>query len=188
MTKSSVYHTIVALAAIVVVIAGLKYSALLTVPFLLSIFISLLLMPLLRWLIKKGIPEMIAFFMVILFVFILFISISGLITTQMADLFKNSEHWQALMVENLNLGFNIDQELFFSMLQPKRIFTFALSIVKNASMMLSYSFLIFFTVVFMLLESFSIKSKIEYLEKNGSPGYVVELRLISFHCLTDLLI
>jgi len=178
MTKTSVYHTIVALAALVVIIAGLKYSASLIVPFLLSIFISLLLMPLLRWLIKKGIHKMIAFFIVIVFVFMLFISISGLITSQMADLFKNSEHWQALMVENLklwiiqlrDLGLNINQELFFSMLQPQRIFTFTLSIVKNASMMLSYSFLIFFTVVFMLLESFSIKTKIKYLEKNGSPG------------------
>ncbi|SFP04778.1 AI-2E family transporter [Hydrogenimonas thermophila] len=187
MTKTSVYHTIVALASIVVIIAGLKYSASLIVPFLLSIFISLLLMPLLRWLIKKGIPKMVAFFMVIIFVFLLFISISGLITSQMADLFKNSEHWQTLMVENLklwimhlkDLGIDIDQELFFSMLQPQRIFTFALSIVKNASMMLSYSFLIFFTVVFMLLESFSIKTKIEYLEKNGSPGLAHRIDLFT---------
>lgn len=108
-------------------------------------------------------------------------------TSQMADLFRNSEHWQVLMIQNLKLwivqlrglGLNIDQELFFSMLQPQKVFTFALSIVKNASMMLSYSFLIFFTVVFMLLESFSIKTKIEYLEKNGSPGLAHRIDLFT---------
>ncbi len=187
MTKTSVYHTVVVLASIVIIIAGLKLSASLIVPFLLSIFISLLLMPLLRWLIKKGIPKMVAFFMVIIFVFLLFVSISGLITSQMADLFKNSDQWQALMVENLklwiiqlkDLGINIDQDLFFSMFQPQRVFTFILSLVKNASMMLSYSFLIFFTIVFMLLESFSIKMKIEYLEKNGLTGLANRIDLFT---------
>ena len=187
MAKSSVYNTIVALASIVIIIAGLKYSASIVVPFLLSIFISLLLIPLLRWLINKGIHKIVAFFMIITFVFMLFVMLSSLVTSQIADLFKNSDQWQELMVENLklwiirlqNFGIEIDQELFFSMLQPQKVFAFALSILKNASMMLSYSFLIFFTIVFMLLESFSIKTKIEYLEKNGFSGLTYRIDLFT---------
>ncbi|BDY13782.1 AI-2E family transporter [Hydrogenimonas cancrithermarum] len=178
MANLSAYRTIVTLAAIVVIIAGLKYAAPLIVPFMLSAFISLLLSPLLHWLIKKGIPSPLAFFIVIILVFLLFVSVTGLITSHMADLFEHAESWQVTITENLKqvifqlqkVGIDIDQELFFSMLQPQKLFTFTLSIIKNASLLLSNSFLIFFTVVFMLIESFSIKRKIRYLEKSGSPG------------------
>jgi len=187
MESSSVYRTTVIFAAIIIIIAGLKSAASIIVPFMLSTFIALLLSPLLHWLIKKGIPRFIAFFIVIAFIFALFVTVSGFITTHMADLFAHSERWQAAIMENLKawivqlqeMGIQIDQELFFSMLQPQKLFTFTLSIVKNASLLLSNSFLIFFTVTFMLIESFSIQNKIRYLEKNGSPGLASRVEMFT---------
>ncbi len=178
MTSSSVLRFVVGFAAVVVIVAGLKAAAPLLVPFILSLFIALLLSPLLQWLVRKGVPKALAFAMVILFVFVLFVSLTGLVSSYVADLFAHADDWQAAMVENLhqwilyldNRGIHVDQELFFSMVQPQKLFGFTLSLVKNTSMLLSNSLLIFFTVVFMLIESFTIKKKIRYIEKFGTSG------------------
>ncbi|WP_201352818.1 AI-2E family transporter [Hydrogenimonas urashimensis] len=170
---------VVTLAALVVIIAGLKAAASLVVPFILSLFITMLLSPLLQWLMRQGVPKVLAFILVIFFVFVLFVSLTGLVTSHVADLFTHAEDWQAAMTENLHQwmlyldkrGFHVDQELFFSMLQPQKLFVFTLSLVKNTSMMLSNSLLIFFTVVFMLIESFTIKKKIRYIETFGVSGF-----------------
>ncbi len=171
------------MAALVVVIAGMKAAAPLIVPFMLSVFIALLLSPPLNWLIKKGVPKPLAFLIVILFMLALFISLTGLVSTHIADLFANSETWQQAMMENLQKwlvqlhewGITIDREAFFEFLQPQKVFAFTLSLLKNSTTLLSNSFLIFFTVLFMLIESFHIKEKIAYIEKEGSSGLAERL-------------
>ncbi len=171
------------MAALVVVIAGMKAAAPLIVPFMLSVFIALLLSPPLNWLIRKGVPKPLAFLVVILFMLALFISLTGLVSTHIADLFANSETWQQAMMENLQKwlvqlhewGITIDREAFFEFLQPQKVFAFTLSLLKNSTTILSNSFLIFFTVLFMLIESFHIKEKIAYIEKEGSSGLAERL-------------
>jgi predicted PurR-regulated permease PerM len=175
MSTSAVFRTTLLMAALVVIIAGLKAAASLIVPFILSLFIALLLAPLLHWLIGKGVPRPVAFLAIILLIFTIFVALTGIVSTHMADLFAHADDWQAAMMENLHQwivylddkGIHIDQELFFSMVQPQKLFVFTLSIVKNTSMLLSNSLLIFFTVVFMLLESFVMKEKIRYIEESS---------------------
>ncbi|WP_456451802.1 AI-2E family transporter [Hydrogenimonas sp.] len=175
MSSSAVFRATIVMASLVVVIAGLKAAAPLIVPFILSLFIALLLTPLLHWLIGKGVPRLVAFLFIILLIFSVFVAVTGLVSTHVADLFAHAEDWQAAMMDNLHKwiqyldgkGIHIDQELFFSMVQPQKLFVFTLSIVKNTSVLLSNSLLIFFTVVFMLLESFVMKEKIRYIEQNS---------------------
>ena len=58
-------------AAIVVILAGLKAAQSLISPLLLAIFFALILTPPLRWLKKKGLPEVIAIVVLSMFVFML---------------------------------------------------------------------------------------------------------------------
>jgi len=187
-TSAGVTRTVVIMAALVVIVAGFKAAAPLFVPFFLSLFIALLLTPLLHWLIGKGVPKFAAFILVILLVFTIFTAVTGVVSTHVADLFAHAEDWQAAMTANLHQwieylgakGIHIDQELFFSMVQPQKLFVFTLSIVKNTSMLLSNSLLIFFTVVFMLMESFVIKQKIRFIETtSGIAGLSRRIDLFS---------
>jgi predicted PurR-regulated permease PerM len=167
-------HTVVTLAAVVIVIAGAKVAAPLLVPLVLSLFLALLLSPLLAWLLRKGVPRPLAFALVITAVFSIFVALTGLVSTHVADLFAHADDWQAAMMENLrhwikqleSRGIPVNQELFFSIFQPQKLFGFTLSIVKNTSLLLSNSLLIFFTIVFMLIESQHIKEKIRYIERH----------------------
>ena len=182
MERHAIYRTLLAMAALIVIIAGLKAAASLVVPFILSLFISLLLAPLLHGLIAKGVPKPVAFVLVMALIFSLFVSVTGLVSTHMADLIAHSDDWQRAMVENLRgwidylarRGIPIDQQLFFSMVQPQKLFHFTLSILKNTSLLLSNSLLIFFMIVFMLLESFVIREKIAFIEKRSGVEGLVE--------------
>ena len=168
-------RTVVIVAALVVIVAGLKAAASLLVPFLLSLFIALLLAPALHWMIVRGVPKAVAFVSVLVLVFALFLALTGLVTTHVGDLFAHAEDWQAAMVANLRRwigyldarGIAVDQELFFSLVQPQKLFVFTLSVVKNTSVLLSNSLLILFLVAFMLLESFVIREKIRAIEAMG---------------------
>jgi len=172
------------LAALVVIIAGLKAAAPLLVPFLLALFITLMLVPLMHWLTRRGVPKGFAFFLVVLLLFSLFTGLTGLLSAHIGDLFAHADAWQKAITENLRhwierlqaRGIEIDADIFFSMFQPGKFFTFTLSLVKNTSMLLSNSLLIFLTVVFMLVESFVIRQKIDYLEKvTGATGFAARI-------------
>ena len=171
--------TVFVLAALVVVVAGMKAASGLLVPFMLSTFVTILLVPLLKWLIAKKIPPTFAFFLVIFFVFGIFVGMTGFLSTHLADLFAHAEDWQAAMTDNLDRwmewlqskGIDVDRNLLMATLQPQKLFAFTLSLVKNTSVLLSNSLLIFLTIVFMLAESFVIKKKIAYVERvSGIEG------------------
>jgi len=59
------------LAAIVIIFAGLKAAQSLVAPFLLAVFFALILTPPLRWLKKKGLPDVLAILTLSTFVFLL---------------------------------------------------------------------------------------------------------------------
>ena len=171
--------TVFVLAALVVVVAGMKAATGLLVPFMLSAFVTILLVPLLNWLIAKRVPRPLAFFLVIFFVFGILVGMTGFLSTHLADLFAHADDWQEAMTENLDRwiewlqsqGIDVDRSLFLATFQPQKLFTFTLSLVKNTSVLLSNSLLIFLTVVFMLAESFVIKKKIAYIERvSGIEG------------------
>ena len=62
---------LLASAAIIVILAGLKAAQSLISPFLLAVFFAMILTPPLRWLKKKGLPELLAIFVLSTFVLLL---------------------------------------------------------------------------------------------------------------------
>jgi predicted PurR-regulated permease PerM len=65
-TASAGFRYLVGAAAIVVIIAGLRAAKPLMVPFLLSIFLSILCVPAVTWLTRKRVPRGLAVLLVIL--------------------------------------------------------------------------------------------------------------------------
>jgi predicted PurR-regulated permease PerM len=62
---------LIALAAIVIILAGLKAAQTLIAPFLLALFFAMILTPPLRWLKQKGMPDFLAIFTLSTLVFLL---------------------------------------------------------------------------------------------------------------------
>ncbi len=82
---SSVSRALIVAAAVIVIIAGLKQSASLIVPFLLSVFIAVISFPLMCKLQLVGIPKGLSLFIVILLVLSIGVGVTLLIGSSISD-------------------------------------------------------------------------------------------------------
>jgi len=58
--RKQVGYGMLVMAAVVIVLAGVKAASVIIVPFLLALFLAIILAPLFLWLKKKGMPQGIA--------------------------------------------------------------------------------------------------------------------------------
>ena len=81
--KATASQILVAMAAIVVIVAGMRASADILVPFLLAMFIAIICTPALDWLERRGLPRWAAMVVVLLAVATISFGITGLVGSSM---------------------------------------------------------------------------------------------------------
>ena len=79
---------LVTMAAVVIVVAGLKEAQAIIVPFLLAVFIAVSSAPPLLWLESKGLPRILALLIVVLTVALGMTLVGGLIGSSLDNFFK----------------------------------------------------------------------------------------------------
>lgn len=160
---------LVTAAALVIVIAGMKSSASILTPFLLSVFIAIICTPAMFWLHKKGAPSTIAVLLTVMGVLVtgltlvIFVSTSIEGFTQSMPLYKER---LGLMTADLivwleNQGFNVSIQFLKQYLDPAQILQFAANTLSGLGGMLTNTFLILFTVIFILFEAFDLPGKLQ---------------------------
>ncbi len=162
------------LAAVVVIIAGLKASASILAPFLLSVFVSIILVPPLFWLYKKNIPKLLALIILITGVSILGISITVVVGASLAQFTSNlPEYQENLRSQMMNLisflssqGINVSSKTIIQYFDPAKIMDFISIALSSITMLLTNTFFIVFTVIFMIIEASQLPKKLEYIFRN----------------------
>ncbi|MDH5610886.1 MAG: AI-2E family transporter [Gammaproteobacteria bacterium] len=165
---SKTSRVILVAAALVIIITGMKLAATLLVPFLLSLFIAILCFPMMLELQKKGVGENVSLFLVIALVFIVGLAIAMLIGNSVDDFSKNlpayqlriTEQWQVFIQWMANQGVVLPADYLKSNLDPKAAMKMVASILSGFGNVLANSFLIFLTVIFILLETATFSKKI----------------------------
>ncbi len=165
-TKNRSYF-IIYLAAIVIILAGMKAAAPLIVPFLLAIFITVIAAPLMIWLQNYKIPAAISVFIVIGVFIFLGIFIGSLISDSIAQFYQNmpiySEKLDALQTNVLaqlnHYGLPADTKAVKSFLNPAKAIGMIGSIFSSVGSMLTNTFLILFFVMFILMEASGLPEK-----------------------------
>jgi len=164
---SQVSRSVLVLAAVIIVIAGMKLSATLLVPFLLSIFIAVLSLPAMNSLQKHGLGAGLSLLVVVLGVFTAGFLLSSLIGTSI-DEFSRSlpDYQQSITVQKNQLiswlagfGIVVPESISRDILDPNAAMRMLSSIFKSFGSVLTNSFLIFITVIFILLEAKSFSNK-----------------------------
>ncbi|RLA18152.1 MAG: hypothetical protein DRQ61_10055 [Gammaproteobacteria bacterium] len=168
LVNQSKKHFLLTAAAFVIVIAGMKASASILTPFLLSTFIAIICTPAMFWLHKKGMPSTIAVLLIVLGVLVLgstlvvFVGTSIEGFTQSIPLYK--ERLGAMTVELRgwleNHGIHVSLKLFTQYLDPTQILQFSANTLSGLGGMLTNTFLILFTVIFILFEAFDLPGKL----------------------------
>jgi AI-2 transport protein TqsA len=156
------------LAAFVVIVAGMRASAEILVPFLLAAFIAIIAAPPMFWLKHRGVPTWLAILIVISTVLGFAVLVGALIGTSVKDFTEQLPIYQeklkqqmaGLLVWLAHHGIYLPDQKFLEYIDPGKAMQLASGILKELGGALSNAFLIFLTVVFMLAEASGFPRKL----------------------------
>ncbi len=156
------------LASLIIIFAGLKTAQALIVPFLLAFFISIICAGPFFWLQKKKVPASAAMLIVILAVMLGGVGVLTLVGTSVTDFTNQLPTYQEkLRLQTLQLfswldtfGIHLSKNIILEHFDPGAIMQSAASMLATAGGVLTNSFLILLTVIFILMEAAGIPGKI----------------------------
>lgn len=166
--SQTVVRTLLILAALVVVIAGMRASQAMLVPFLLSLFIAVISVPPMYWLQRRGLPTAAAIAIVlvgIVGVTLLFVVLAG---TSLDDFYRALPGYQERLQGELGgligwlnaRGIELPRETLLSVIDPGAAMRLATNVLAGVGNVMTNALLIVLTVVFMLFEASSFPHKI----------------------------
>jgi predicted PurR-regulated permease PerM len=173
-------------AALVIVIAGMKYAAPLLVPFLLSMFIAVISFPLMSLLQQKGLPKGLALTLVMLLVVFIGIGLTYLIGSSITDFSRTLPEYQQRITAEWSEairwlndhGISVTDSIK-EVADPAAALGLVSSIIKGFGSVLTNSFLIILTVVFILMEAAGFTQKFIALNNAGSEQPAADGQLFS---------
>ncbi len=162
---------LLALAAFVVIVAGMRAAEALLVPFLLSLFIAVIAAGPLFYLKQRGVPGSIAMLIVIAMIVTLGLLIGWVIGGQLNDFTANLPKYQErLSAQSLGLvawlsewGLHLDQQALKTFVDPGKAMGLAGQVIKGLGNALAQAVLILITVIFMLVEASAFQTKLHGL-------------------------
>ncbi len=155
------------LAALVIIIAGMRAASSLLVPFLLALFLAVIIAPPLSWLKHKGVPGVLAT-LVVMAVFVLVAILLVLLVGSSLDEFtRNFPFYQSRIQELTALlltwlsdkGVSISSEFVSHYLDPGKAMKLIATLLSGMGGILTNGFLILITVIFLLLEASTLPGK-----------------------------
>ncbi len=159
-------RALIVAAAVIIIIAGMRQSAPLIVPFLLSVFIAVISFPLMCKFQQIGFSKALSLTLVMLLVMSIGVGLTLLIGSSLADFSrmvpeyqqKISAEWADVLQWLSDHGFSITDAIK-EMIDPAAAVGLLSSILKGFGNVLTNSFLIILTVVFILIEAAGLTQK-----------------------------
>jgi len=161
-------------ACFVIVVAGMKTAASIIVPFLLSLFIAILCIPFLSWLRQFNVPDALSILIVLVGVFLVGFFLLAIITNSLTDLNRNLPNYQARFLEMTNnflnwlkmKGVDFPPEKINELINPSRVMKMASGMLTQLTGLLTNSFMIILTTIFILIEASGFTQKLYAAFKN----------------------
>lgn len=159
---------ILTLAALVVVVAGMREAASLLVPFFVSAFLALICAAPLFWLKGKGVPSVVAVLLVVLVLLSLLSLVGVLVGTSLNDFYRALPSYQeGFGRKNIEFqewiksqGVTLPERFLGDTFSPGAVMRFAATLLSSLGGLITNAFVILLTVVFMLLEASSFPLKL----------------------------
>ncbi len=166
--KRSRNNLLPTLAALVIVIAGMKMAQALLVPFLLAIFIAIVCAGPMHWLQKRKIPAGFAVLLVIAGVLLAGSLVLTLVGSSVNDFTRDLPFYQEkLRSQTIVLldwlegyGVQLSKDVLLEHFDPGVAMQYSASMLAKAGGMLTNSFLILLTVIFILFEAAGMPAKL----------------------------
>ena len=179
--------SLVKVAALIVIIAGMRAASSLIVPFLLAVFLAIICAPLLFWLKKRKIPEVVGIMIILVFVVGIWLVLAMLLTSALSEFSRNIPYYQdrlnlilrALLQWLSEVGITIDSSLALEIVNPGKVMSLIGGTLNGLGGMLTNAFFILLTFVFLLMEAAGIPQKIMAIRGNSEDSLKEYLQVTS---------
>jgi len=163
------YSFLLPAACFVIVVAGLRAAAPLVVPFLLAAFIAIICSGPLVWMEKRKVPTALAILVIISAIIIMGIIVAALVGTSLTNFYASLPEYQqritdmvtAMLAKADHLGVHISPKIIMEYFDPRAVINWIADILSSFGGMLTNTFLIIMTVIFILFEGASMPEKIQ---------------------------
>ncbi len=168
MKSSGGLRVLFALAAAVIVVAGMREAQQLLVPFVLSAFIAVIFVPPIFWLQRRGVPIGIAIGLMVMALLALDVLLAALLGSSINDFRAALPGYQLRLQDEAgrvvswlaSLGIHIPKQMVVEQINPGAAMRLVANMLSGLGGLLTNAFLIGLTVIFMLLEAASFPDKL----------------------------
>lgn len=161
---------VITFAAVLVIVYGLQMAKALLVPFLVAAFLAMITVRPMLWMQRKRVPAIVAALVIVLAIMLLIGLVGAIVGSSVADFTSALPAYQQRLdtivqgvFEFLGERFNIERRArsLGEMVDPGWAMGLAATILNSLTDVLKNVFLIFFTMIFMLLEASTVETKVE---------------------------
>jgi AI-2 transport protein TqsA len=171
-------QTLYTFAAIVIIFAGIKAASQIIVPFLLALFLSVVLYPIIRFASKHRVRPAISISLIMLVIVIGFFVVSNILASSLNDFARSLPASQAIILDKIRvlqehaalLNVNFSTEELMAYFDPVVLMNFISRMLSSFSGMMTGIFLLMMTIFFMLLEVSFLPGKLNRIMKNPDEG------------------
>jgi len=160
-------------AAFVLVVAGMREAQSIIVPFLISALAAVVCAPPLFWMRRRGVPAALAVSVVVLGILVLVLLVGAIagssvqgfsdaVPTYQARLEQQTAAFVAFLEEH---GIPIEQETLLEQFNPGAAIQYASRVIRSLGGLLTNTFMIFLTLVFILLEAMALPERLRHALK-----------------------
>jgi predicted PurR-regulated permease PerM len=168
------------MAAVVIILAGIKAAAVIVVPFLLAFFLAVILSPFFLWLKAKKINDLFALLIVVSLLIAIITILFVLVGNSVQDFTNNVPAYEAkLRTELLSLleqlqrwGIEVPKEDILNLFNMQSVMQYIATTLKSLGSLVTKSFMIILTVVFMLMEISQFGNKLALTNTNSLEKFI----------------
>ena len=169
---------VIMLGMLVIIMAGIKIAADMIVPFILAMFIAVILNPLIRRLERLRVPRVLAISLVVVAIVMLMALLLAYLGTSLNELARTLPQYRSSLITPLQAiepwlqraGITVSVDELVKYIDPNAAMTLVSSLITQLSNAMTSVFLLLLTVVFMLFEVPQLPLKLQQLMSRPAEG------------------
>ena len=162
---------VIMLGMLMIILTGVRFAADIIVPFILALFIAVILNPLVQRMVRLRIPRVLAISLLISIIIVAMVLLVAYLGTSLNELARTLPTYRSSLATPLlqiepwlqRAGIEVSVEELLKYIDPNAAMTIVTSLLAQLSNAMTSIFLLFLTVVFMLLEVPQLPAKLQHI-------------------------
>lgn len=177
---------VIMLGMLVIILTGIRFAADIIVPFILALFIAVVLSPLVQRMVKLRVPRVLAISLLVIIIVMAMVLLLAYLGTSLNELARTLPQYRSSLVIPLKslepwlvrLGIGVSVDEMVKYIDPNAAMTLITNLLAQLTNAMSSIFLLLLTVVFMLLEVPQLPTKFQQIMVRPVEGMAAIQRAI----------